>query len=61
MTGVQTCALPISEVPREVLNQWIRLENRVRQYDELFAEAADTSIPVLSFNRLMTLIGEVPN
>jgi len=52
---------PAAEVPREVLNQWIRLENRVRQYDELFAEAADTSIPVLSFNRLMTLIGEVPN
>ncbi|MEM7622260.1 MAG: hypothetical protein AAF235_03565 [Planctomycetota bacterium] len=52
---------PAAGAPREILELYLRNERSVRRYDELFSRAADTSIPVLSFNRFMTLIGEVPN
>jgi len=33
----------------------------VQRYDDLFEQARASSIPVLNTNRLMTLIGAVPN
>lgn len=47
--------------PRAVVDEWVRLDRKVQRYDELFEQASASSIPVLNTNRLMTLIGAVPN
>jgi len=47
--------------PIEVLREYVRLQQMVARYDELFATAVATSIPVLNENRLYTLIGALPD
>lgn len=44
--------------PIEVVREFIRLDQAAQRYDQLFQQAAATSIPVLNENRLFTLIGK---
>lgn len=48
---------PPSTAPIEVLLAFREQQNLVKKYDDLFATAAATSTPVLSENRLYTLLG----
>lgn len=52
---------PPPGAPIEVLREYVRLQQMVARYDELFATAVATSIPVLNENRLYTLIGAMPD
>lgn len=52
---------PPIDAPQAVVDQWARLNGRARRFDQLFERASNASIPVLNYNRLITLIGEVPN
>ncbi len=52
---------PGPDAPLEVLQEYVRLQTVVSNYDQLFARAASTSIPVLNENRLYTLIGSIPD
>lgn len=48
---------PSSNAPFEIINEWLRLRDLAKKYDELFQQATQTSIPVLNENRLYTLTG----
>jgi hypothetical protein len=48
---------PASGAPIEVVREYQRLDSIARRYDDLFAQASSTSIPVLNENRLYTLSG----
>jgi len=48
---------PKSDSPPELISRYLHLKRDVQRYDELFAAAQRTSIPVLNQNRLMTLTG----
>lgn len=52
---------PGPNAPWEVLQEYVRLQQVVARYDELFETAVATSIPVLNENRLYTLIGALPD
>jgi hypothetical protein len=43
--------------PIEVVREWMRLDQGAQRYDRLLEQARATSIPVLSQNRLYTLVG----
>lgn len=45
--------------PIEIVEIYIRKENELKRYNELFEAAQRTSIPVLNENRLYTLIGRI--
>ncbi len=51
---------PSQDAPQEVFQEYIRQRKAIERYDQLFAEARSTSIPVLNENRLYTLIGKTP-
>jgi hypothetical protein len=51
---------PAPNAPRAVYDEYLRQQNRVERYEQLFDEATASSIPVLNENRLRTLIGELP-
>lgn len=48
---------PGSGAPFEVVQNYIRLDQMVKRYDELLEKARSTSLPVLNENRLYTLLG----
>lgn len=48
---------PGSGAPFEVVQNYIRLDQMVKRYDELYEKARSTSLPVLNENRLYTLLG----
>lgn len=48
---------PGSGAPFEVVQNYIRLDQIVKRYDELYDKARATSMPVLNENRLYTLLG----
>ena len=50
---------PGIDAPIEIVEIYIRKENELSRYNELFEKAQRTSIPVLNENRLYTLIGRV--
>ena len=50
---------PGIDAPIEIVEIYIRKENELTRYNELFEKAQRTSIPVLNENRLYTLIGRV--
>lgn len=51
---------PGSGAPIEVVQQFVNAQRDASRYDDLFRQAGATSVPVLSENRLYTLIGHVP-
>ncbi len=46
--------------PLEAVQEYVRLQNIVQRYNDLFDRAERTNIPVLNENRLYTLIGAFP-
>lgn len=52
---------PGPDAPWEVLQEYVRLQRIVKRYDDLFAQAIASSIPVLNENRLFTLLGSIPD
>jgi hypothetical protein len=48
---------PSSGAPFEVVQNFIRLDEIVKRYDDLLEKARSTSLPVLNENRLYTLLG----
>ncbi len=48
---------PGSGAPFEVVQNYIRLDQLVKRYDELYEKARSTSLPILNENRLYTLLG----
>lgn len=50
---------PPPDAPVAAVQEYIRQRRIVQEYDRLFEQATATSIPVLSENRLYTLIGKV--
>ncbi len=48
---------PTATSPIEFINEYLRLREEARKYDDLFARATQSSIPVLNENRLYTLTG----
>lgn len=50
---------PGPDAPIELLQEYIRLVRVIDRYDQLFAQAIATGLPVLNQNRLDTLIGRV--
>lgn len=51
---------PGSGAPWPVIEEYMRLDRMAARYDDLFRQAAATSLPVLNENRLYTLIGGRP-
>ncbi len=49
---------PSAGAPIAVVREFIRLDQAAQKHDQLFQQAAATSIPVLNENRLYTLIGK---
>jgi hypothetical protein len=49
---------PSADAPLEVVQEFIRRQREVERYDQLNARATSTSIPILTENRLYTLIGK---
>jgi len=47
---------PAGDDPLIVQQEYIRLTQKVKRYDEVFDKAVKTSIPILNLNRLDTLI-----
>ena len=43
--------------PLKLIQRYLKLQQVVQKYDELFEAAKRTSIPILNQNRLMTLTG----
>jgi hypothetical protein len=52
-------ARPPSDAPLEIVQEFIRRQRDVERYDDLNKRATATSIPILTENRLYTLIGKV--
>ncbi len=48
---------PPLDAPIPVVEQFVQAQQMIARYDELFQQAAATSLPVLNQNRLRTLIG----
>lgn len=48
---------PGADVPFEVVQQYVKVEQEAMKYDELYKAAASTSVPILNQNRFGTLIG----
>jgi hypothetical protein len=48
---------PSIDAPIPVVEQYVEAQQVIARYDELFQQAAATSLPVLNENRLRTLIG----
>lgn len=46
--------------PFEVVQLYVKMEQELRKYDELYKSAQSTSVPILNQNRFMTLIGAKP-
>jgi hypothetical protein len=44
--------------PIEVVQHYLRIQARVREYEQLLEQARSTQVPVLNQNRLYTLIGK---
>jgi hypothetical protein len=44
--------------PIEVVQHYLRIQSRVREYEQLLEQARATKVPVLNQNRLYTLIGK---
>jgi hypothetical protein len=51
-------ARPPSDAPLEIVQEFIRRQRDVERYDQLYQRAVSTSIPILTENRLYTLIGK---
>lgn len=49
---------PQAGAPVELVSEYVRQKKIVQQYDDLFRQSTSASIPVLSENRLYTLIGK---
>ena len=49
---------PPADAPAPVVQEFIRAQRQVREYDRLVEQAAATSIPILNENRLNTLLGK---
>ncbi len=47
---------PGSGAPIEVRMMWVNARNNLRKYDELYNKATATSVPILNYNRLKTLL-----
>ena len=52
---------PSSTAPRDSVLEYVRLQRKVGDYDELLRQARASSLPVLNENRLRTLIGAFPD
>jgi hypothetical protein len=52
---------PSAESPFEIVQEFIRRQRDVERYDQLSARATATSIPILTENRLYTLVGKTPS
>lgn len=52
---------PPADAPLEVIQEYIRREHDVQQYESLLKRAQSTSVPVISENRLYTLLGKTPS
>jgi hypothetical protein len=52
---------PSATASQAEVNQYVRLQRIVQKYDDLLAKARSTSVPVLTENRLRTLIGDYPD
>lgn len=48
---------PPTTAPIPVVEQFVQAQQVIARYDELFEQAASTSLPVLNENRLRTLVG----
>jgi hypothetical protein len=48
---------PPPDAPIASITEFLRLNREAQRYDEIFKQAASTSLPVLNQNRLFTLIG----
>jgi archaellum component FlaC len=51
---------PSADSPLEVVQEYIRRQREVDRYDELYKRASSTSVPIISENRLYTLIAKEP-
>ncbi len=51
---------PSSDAPLEVVQEYIRRQREVERYEDLLRRATATSVPVISENRLYTLISKSP-
>jgi uncharacterized coiled-coil DUF342 family protein len=51
---------PSSDAPLEVVQEYIRRQREVERYEDLYRRATATSVPVISENRLYTLISKTP-
>lgn len=52
---------PDAAAPLEVVQEFIRRQRELDRYDELYRQAASTSVPIINENRLYTLIGKTPS
>lgn len=52
---------PDASAPLEVVQEFIRRQRELDRYDELYRQAASTSVPILNENRLYTLTGKTPS
>ncbi len=52
---------PPADVPLEVIQEFIRRQRDVERYDTLYNRASSTSVPIISENRLYTLVGKTPS
>ncbi|MEX0876291.1 MAG: hypothetical protein WD114_02430 [Phycisphaerales bacterium] len=51
---------PGPDAPVAAIQEYVRLQQEIRRYDDLLLKAESTSMPVLNANRLRTLIGDFP-
>ncbi|HYE62750.1 MAG TPA: hypothetical protein VD997_12210 [Phycisphaerales bacterium] len=51
---------PTADSPMEIVQEFIRRQREVERYDELYKRASSTSVPIISENRLYTLISKSP-
>jgi hypothetical protein len=51
---------PSADSPLEVVQEYIRRQREVERYEELYKRASSTSVPIISENRLYTLIAKSP-
>lgn len=52
---------PDAAAPLEIVQEFIRRQRELDRYDELYRQAASTSVPIINENRLYTLIGKTPS
>jgi len=51
---------PSRSAPVATIQEYVRLQQEIKRYDDLMFKAEATSIPLLNANRLQTLIGDFP-